>query len=84
MITIDKLKEYETYHGYYDGFYAQKVKQGINITSDDEWVLIGNLVQDIGLVKKGLTSKEFAKNLDMKLQEYCDSEDTIQKIKDLT
>lgn len=82
MITIEKLKEYEEYDGYYDGFYIQKVKNGTNITSDDEWYLIGNLIQDIRLIKKGLASKEFARNLEMKLQEHCDNENTILKIKE--
>lgn len=84
MITIEKLKEYEKYHGYYDGFYMQKVKKGTNITSDDEWHLIENLIQDIRLIKKELASKEFAKNLETKLQENCDNEETIKWIIDLT
>lgn len=52
MITIEKLKEYESFHGYYDGFYTQKVKKGTNVTNSEEWVLIEGLLQDIRLVKR--------------------------------
>lgn len=83
MITIVKLKEYEEYHGYYDGFYLQKVKYGTNVTNDDEWYLIGGLIQDIRLVNKGLASKEFLDNLRKRLKENCDSDDTINQFKNL-
>ncbi|MEI9920684.1 MAG: hypothetical protein WDO14_18115 [Bacteroidota bacterium] len=83
MITIFKLKEYEEYHGYYDGFYMQKVKNGINVTNDDEWYLIGSLIQDARLVNKGLASKEFSDNLYKKLKENCDNDDTINELKNL-
>lgn len=65
MITIDKLKEYEEYHGFYDGFYQQKVKNNTNLTSDDEWYLINDLIQDVRLVKKSL-----AVNGSILLEEY--------------
>jgi len=71
------------YHGYYDGFYVQKVKKGIQETSDEEWFLISNFIQDIRLVKKGLASKEFSENLDKRIKENCDNEDTINLLKKL-
>ena len=83
MITIAKLKEYEEYHGYYDGFYMQKVKNGTNLTNDDEWYFISNLIQDIRLVKKGLASKEFSESLSKRLAENCDSEAIINQLKNL-
>jgi hypothetical protein len=84
MITLEKLKEYEEYHGFYDGFYIQKVKKGTNISSDADWILIRNLIEDIRLVTKGLASKEFAINLDLKLKENCANKATLHKIKKLT
>ncbi len=81
MITIAKLKEYEEYHGYYDGFFMQKVKNGINNTNDDEWHLISGFIQDIHLEKKGLASKDFSDKLYNKLIENCDTEDTINQLK---
>jgi hypothetical protein len=40
MITIEKIKEYEKYHGYYEGFYIQKVKRKTNLLSDEEWAVL--------------------------------------------
>lgn len=81
MITVEKLQEYREYEGYYDGFYIQKVKKKINKTTDDEWHLITLFIQDIELVLKSLTSKEFENRVEKKLQEVCDSQETINEFK---
>jgi hypothetical protein len=81
MITITKLKEYEEYRGVYDAFYLQKVKNGINIISDEEWFLIDVLLQDIRLVNKKLTSIEFSENLVRRLKESFSNEETINYFK---
>ncbi|MCG2618223.1 hypothetical protein LZZ85_28265 [Terrimonas sp. NA20] len=78
---MEKLKEYAEYHGYYDGFYLQKVKWGKNLISDSEWNLVKNLSQDIYLVQKNLASKEFADRVNQKLNESCDNQDTIEYLK---
>lgn len=83
MITKLKLKEFEQFHGLYDGFYRQKVKRGTNLNSDDEWYLINQLIQKVELVKKGLTSDEFAEKLDKKLHKYCENEEAIEYLKKL-
>ena len=83
MITIKKLEEYEEYHGYYDGFYMQRVRNGTNITNDDEWYLISNLIQDMRLVNKGITSKKFSDNLHNSLKENCNNQETISKLEQL-
>ncbi len=81
MITLLKLEEYEEYHGFYDGFFIQKVKNGINITNDDEWYLINSLIQDIRIEVKGLASRKFSDNLNKRLEENCDSENTLNQLK---
>ena len=83
MITILKLREYEKYHGYYDGFYHQKVKQGIHETNDEEWFLISKFIQNMRLINKGLTSNEFSENLEKSLKENCDNKDSINLLKKL-
>lgn len=77
MITISKIEEYCNYHGYYEGFYFQKVKNGLNISSEDDWFLIRSLVQDIKLIKKGLASKDYTDNLEEQLKLNCESQETI-------
>ena len=81
MITIEKLKEYEEFHGYYDGFYTQKVKHGKNLTSDEEWDLISNFIQDIYLIQNNLAAKTFVQDLNDKLEENCDNKGTIEYLK---
>lgn len=81
MITIAKLKEYEEYRGYFDGFYIQKVKPGKNATSDNEWYLINTLIQDVRMVQNGLAAKQFTDSLNDRLKENCDSEETVRYLK---
>ncbi len=83
MITVNKLKEYEEYQAYYDGFYFQKVKYGKNLISDMEWKLVGDLTQDIRLVQRNLASKEFANKLSLKMKESCDSPDAIKYMEEI-
>jgi tRNA U34 2-thiouridine synthase MnmA/TrmU len=83
MITITKLKEYEEHHGVYDAFYLQKVKNGTNIISDEEWFLVDVLLQDMRLVNKKLTSTEFSENLVRRLKESFSNEETINYFKTL-
>jgi hypothetical protein len=83
MITKEKLIEYESYGGYYDGFYLQKVKNKINLTSDEEWILIENIIQDIRLVKRNLASRSFAEKLELKLKDICDNVETIEFLKEM-
>lgn len=83
MITIEKLQEYKEYDGYYDGFYMQKVKKHINITTDEEWQLITVLIQDIELILKSLASKGFEERVEKKLMDVCDSMETVNEFKKL-
>jgi hypothetical protein len=83
MLTREKLNEFAEFHGLYDGFYMQKVKNGIGISSDDEWALMSSLIQDWRLVKRHLTSEEFAKKLDERLKVNCDSFETISMLKNI-
>ncbi|WP_146146777.1 hypothetical protein [Taibaiella chishuiensis] len=80
---MNKLKEYEEYQGYYDGFYLQKVKYGKNLISDMEWKMVSDLTQDIRLVQRNLASKEFVNKLNMKILERCDSQDAIKYLEEI-
>lgn len=80
MINIEKLKEYEEYRGYSDGFYLQKVKSGSNLTAEDEWYQINGFIQDLKIIQKNLASPEFVKQTHEKLLDSCDDQDTINYI----
>jgi hypothetical protein len=81
MITLEKLKEYEEFRGFYDGFYIQKIKRGKNITTGDEWNLITSLAQDIRFEQKKLASETFIKALNNKLGQICDNYETIEYLR---
>jgi hypothetical protein len=83
MITQTKLKIFKRYNGDGDawarvGKHSEKVAM-----SDDDWSLIENFIQDIILVKRGLTSPDYAEKLSIKLNEFCETVDVIEEIKRL-
>ena len=83
MITIDNLKEYEEFRGYYDGFYIQKVNRGTNLTSDKSWNLISDLAQDIRFIQKNIAAESFAKEIEQRVKESCDSPETVEYLKNI-
>jgi hypothetical protein len=78
MITIEKLKEYEEYNGFYDGFYIQKVKNNTNINDDKDWFYIDNLIQDFIIIDKGLASDTFITMRQKEIEENFDNKDTLK------
>jgi len=83
MITQEKVKIYNSFQGDVDGWARMGSKKEQSIMKDNDWALIDNLLQDILLVRKGLTSKEFSDNLQKRLVESCDSSETINQLKKL-
>jgi hypothetical protein len=83
MLTIEKLNVYKRYRGYYDGYYVQNKTSQQQVITSKEWVLIDGLVQDIYIVRKGEAAKTFADQLNIRLHENCDSEETIQQLMEL-
>ena len=83
MITLDKLIEYENCHGFFDGFYQQKIKKGTNISNEDDWLLIRDLTENIKLVVGGKTSKGFTKKINESVIQNCDNVETISKIREI-
>jgi hypothetical protein len=83
VITIDKIKIYQRFNGDIDGWARVGTKEEKSIMNDNDWFLIEGFIQDINLVKKGLASNTFLKSINERLEEHCDSEETIQAIKDI-
>lgn len=83
MITIDKIKIYKRFNGDVDGWARIGTAEEKSIMSDDDWFLIDGFIQDLSLVKKCLASDGFMKSINEKLNENCDTDQTIQEIKDL-
>ena len=83
MITKEKIKIFKRYEGDISGWVRSSSKNEKIIMTDNDWYLIDSLLQDLSIVKKGLTSLEFSKSLDDKLRNLCDNEETITLIKTL-
>lgn len=47
---------------------------------DEDWKLIDNFIQDLWLIYKGLTSENFKMNVEKKLIQYCDNDNTIRML----
>jgi hypothetical protein len=85
MVTKEKLKIYRLYGGFYDGFYVQNKD---NILFDlfrdnDDWHIIDELVAELTIVKQGLASKTFEKNLIEKIDKYCSKEEGLYDLLNL-
>jgi hypothetical protein len=80
MITKDKIRIFNKYDGNIDSWARSGSKKEKLIISDDDWYIISTHIQDLFLVKKGLTSEDFNNSLKNKLKETCDSEDTIKQL----
>ena len=82
MITKEKVEIYRRFGGDIDGWARIGTKEEKSIMSDHDWYLIENFIQDISLVRKKLASKDFARSMDERLKENCDSEATINALKE--
>jgi hypothetical protein len=81
MITEEGIKIFINYLGDIDNWARRGSKKDKLTIKDKDWYLIDNLIQDVILVKKGLTSMEFESNLKNRLKENCDGEDSINQLK---
>jgi len=83
MITSEKILIYKKYNGDIDHFARVGSSRDKSILTDLEWNQIDNLIQDIELSKKGLTSQEFNNKMHKRIAELIDSEETLEQIKEL-
>ncbi len=80
MITIDKLTTFAKWSGDIDAW----IRMGDTKTmSDSEWGLVGSLIQDWSIIKKGLASTDYTSAFEKKLSENLDSLETIEYFKSL-
>lgn len=81
MITATKFKIFEKYNGDGDGFVRTGTKLEKECLDYNDWLLIDSMIQDLQLVKNGLSSKTFENQINQKLHDEFDSEarELIQK-----
>lgn len=81
MLTSEKVEIYKEYKGYYDGYFTQN-KNKLRVSGED-WIYLGNVIQDIYLIRKELTSQSFKLSGLKKLTQNCDNEETVKLIFEL-
>ena len=82
MITQQKLEIYERYNGDNDLFARIGEKKEKELMRDD-WNLIENFIQDIGLINRLLASEDFIKAVNSNLQRNCDDDKTISQLQQM-
>ncbi|MBO9202146.1 MULTISPECIES: hypothetical protein [Niastella] len=83
MITLDKVKIYQRFNGDVDRWARGGTKEERSIMNDSDWFLIDSFIQDGNLVRKGLAADSFMDSVNERLNENCDSEETIQAIREM-
>ena len=84
MITIQKLQIYSQFNGDIDGFARLADEQQKMLINSGEWSVIESLLQDIGLVEKGLVSEHYRKEFENKLKTICENEETARVLRSLS
>jgi hypothetical protein len=82
MLTVEKLRVYESYGGDIDGWASCKASGNAGVMTDDDWYLIEELRQGLALVTAGAT-KEFTELLENRLKAVTVDEATRQVLKAL-
>jgi len=83
MITKEKIKIYQSVGGDIDAFTRIESKNCKNDMTEDDFILLEELLQKTTLLKSGMLSKEYGEEVEEQLNNSTDCEDTKQKIKKL-
>lgn len=83
IITPRKLEIYSSYFGDIDPFVALGDESEKNEISDEEWSLIDEFVQEIIMIKKGRTSKEYEVKLNERIEKNCFDSNTVDELKEV-
>ncbi len=79
MITTEKIKIFDSYGGYYDGFARVGLEDEKAIFDNDDWHIISCFYQDIELIKKRLAAQSYIDQTIDKLKLHCDK-DSFKKL----
>ena len=80
MITQEKLEIYDQFVGDIDLWARSKDADPAGNMSDTDWSSIDALIQEIGLVKRKLASRQFADKLHERVLRETDDEKTIKAL----
>jgi len=83
MITLKHLKIYKKYGGDGDAFVRSCTKKEKYLMTFDDWKLIEEFIQGLIIIRNNSASSTFSNNLYNKIEQNCDSQETINDLKDL-
>ncbi len=83
MITLKHLEIYRHYGGDGDALIRLGSEQDKKEMPYEVWRTIDELIQDISLIKSGITSKSFIAQLNLKLKSVCQNQDVIEQMSNL-
>lgn len=83
MITKDKIKIYKKFNGDLDYFARVCSPKDKKLMKDEDWFLIDDIIQDIKLIRKGLTSVDYENKINQKIKEKIDCSETLDRIKQI-
>ncbi len=80
MITLKKLQIFKKYNGDPDGWLLLANENEKEAMNDGDWFQIKNFINDIRIIKKGLTSVEYAKNFEISLKNNSEDEKVMEYV----
>ena len=83
MITLKQLKIYQKYEGDGDSLLRSGKPEEKELMNYSDWKIIEELIQDFNLLKKGYTSADYSEKTISKINENCDSAETVAEFKRL-
>jgi hypothetical protein len=80
MITLKHLEIYRYYGGDGDALIRMGSEEDKKEMPYEVWKTIDELIQDISLIKSGITSKSFITQVNLKLKSVCQNQEVIEKM----
>jgi len=80
MITREKLRIYEKFAGDIDGFARGSKPSEREFMTDQDWRLIGELLQGLAIVQSGLASGDFEARVRTRAVELAQDEDVYARL----
>ena len=82
MITSEKLAIYRKFHGDED-VWSRAGSPGADVISFDDWLGIRNLLQELTMLRQNRVSKQYADEINRRLEEIVADHETRKALMDL-
>lgn len=79
MITVEKIKVFDSFNGDIDGYLRTDRKHQDKLFEDNEWLLIDSFYQDVELINKALVDETYIEQVIVDLKEKFD-EDSFEML----